>query len=234
MTKNLAPWRAGLGGVSGLAKVTGRRYHPAVSDAQWEQDQTLLEAWRGGDSSAGEALYERHARSVLRFYRNKLPDLAEELTQQTFLALIEGRDRIREGVTVRAFLMSIARHKLLSHLRRKSRSPISGEEARSIAALVPGASTIFARKREQQLLLEGLRRIPLEHQIALELFYWEGLNAKDTADVFGISHSAMRSRLSKARSLLEAKIAELAESPELSSSTISDLDEWAAGIRKQL
>jgi DNA-directed RNA polymerase specialized sigma24 family protein len=108
------------------------------------------------------------------------------------------------------------------------------DELGSVAALAPGASTIVAQKREQRLLLEGLRRIPIEHQTALELFYWEGLNANEIAAVFGISHSAMRSRLSKARALLEQAMAEVASTPELLASTVSGLDDWAAQIREKL
>ena len=141
----------------------------------------------GGD--AGEQLYDRHVGAVARFFQNKVPDQVEELMQQTFLALVESRDRIRAGVTFRAYLLAIARYKLLDHLARKTsgKARVVDLEADSMVDLAPGPSTVMARKREQRLLLEGLRRIPVEHQIALELFYWEGLNAAEIAEVFGIS-----------------------------------------------
>jgi RNA polymerase sigma factor (sigma-70 family) len=148
--------------------------------------------------------------------------------------LVENRDRILEGVTVRAYLLGIARNKLLKCLEKMASNRVIDHEADSIFDLSPGASTILARKREQRLLLEALRRIPTEHQIALELFYWEGLPANEIADVFGISHSAMRSRMSKARALLEAQMAKLSESSELLDSTIAGLDGWAADIRAKL
>jgi RNA polymerase sigma factor (sigma-70 family) len=206
-----------------------------VSDAgDWQIDVRLLDAWRNGDAEAGEQLYDRHVDAVARFFRNKLPDQADELMQQTFLVLVESRDRIREGLTVRAFLLGIARNKLLKCLEKKANNRVINHEADSVFDLSPGASTIIARKREQRLLLEGLRRIPIEHQIALELFYWEGMSAAEIADVFGISHSAMRSRMSKARALLEAQMAKLSESSELLDSTVAGLDGWAAGIRERM
>jgi RNA polymerase sigma factor (sigma-70 family) len=206
-----------------------------VSDAgDWQIDVRLLDAWRNGDAEAGEQLYDRHVDAVARFFRNKLPDQADELMQQTFLVLVESRDRIREGLTVRAFLLGIARNKLLKCLEKKANNRVIDHEADSVFDLSPGASTIIARKREQRLLLEGLRRIPTEHQIALELFYWEGMSAAEIADVFGISHSAMRSRMSKARALLEAQMAKLSESSELLDSTVAGLDGWAAGIRERM
>jgi RNA polymerase sigma factor (sigma-70 family) len=211
------------------------RYPAGVTDtSDWARDAELLRRWRAGDNKAGAEIYDRHAPSLARFFQNKLPDQCEELMQQTFLALVESRDRINEGVTLRAFILSIARHKLIDHLRKISGGRGEAEELGSIAALAPGASTVVAQKREQRLLLEGLRRIPIEHQTALELYYWEGLNANEIATVFGISHSAMRSRLAKARALLEQAMAELATTPEVLASTISGLDDWAAQIRAKL
>ncbi len=200
----------------------------------WHVDAELLRAWRNGDADAGAQLYDRHAGAIARFFRNKLPDQAEELMQQTFLVLVESRDRIREDITVRAFLLGIARNKLLKCLEKLANNRVVDHEAESVFDLAPGASTIMARKREQRLLLEGLRRIPVEHQIALELFYWEGLSAAEIADVFGISHSAMRSRMSKARALLEEQMAKLSESSQLLDSTVAGLDGWAADIRAKL
>jgi RNA polymerase sigma factor (sigma-70 family) len=210
-------------------------YPRVVKDTtDWGHDVELLRRWRSGDNRAGSEIYDRHAPSVARFFQNKLPDLCEEMMQQTFLALVESRDRIQDGVTLRAFVLAIARHKLIDQLRKMSGGRHEAQELGSIAALAPGASTIVSQKREQRLLLEGLRRIPIEHQTALELYYWEGLNANEIAAVFDISHSAMRSRLSKARALLEQAMAELATTPELLASTVSGLEDWAAQIRAKM
>jgi len=200
----------------------------------WRRDAELLQRWRAGDNQAGGELYDRHSPSVFRLFQNKVPDQTEELMQQTFLALVEGRDKIREGTSVRAFVLQVARFKLIDHLRGLSRGRAFDAELHSVAELAPGPSTIFAQRREHQLLVQGLRRIPVEHQLALELFYWEGLKANEIAAVFGVSHSAMRSRLSKARGLLEAAIAECAASPEERDSTTMGLDTWAAQIRARM
>jgi RNA polymerase sigma-70 factor (ECF subfamily) len=194
-----------------------------------ERDGQLLEAWRGGDKQAGKQLFLAHGNAVARFFENKVRSGASDLTQQTFLALIESRDRIREGTSVRAYLLATAYNILRDHIRKRGREVDIGVE--SMAGLEPGPSTVLARKREQRLLLEGLRRIPIEHQVLLELYYWEELNAAELAAIVDISHSAMRSRLSKARKVLCEAIAELASSePELAS-TLGGLERWAADLR---
>jgi DNA-directed RNA polymerase specialized sigma24 family protein len=135
--------------------------HVVKDTTDWGHDVELLRRWRAGDNQAGAEIYDRHAPSVARFFQNKLPDHCEEMMQQTFLALVESRDRINDGVTLRAFILSVARHKLIDHLRKISGGRQAAEELGSIAALTPGASTLVAQKREQRLLLEGLRRIPI-------------------------------------------------------------------------
>jgi RNA polymerase sigma factor (sigma-70 family) len=194
-------------------------------------DIQLLGRWRDGDSSAGERLFERHASSIAFFFRNKVPGGSEDFVQQTFLGLVEGRARLGPETNVRAYLFGIAHNILRKHLRKLSRSPGFDPGVTSAADIDPGPSTIMAKKREHRLLLEGLRHIPMDHQIALELYYWEELNAAEIAEIVGVSHSAMRSRLSKARKLLERAIAELATSAELERSTLGGLEQWAADIR---
>jgi len=204
-----------------------------VSD-QRQRDAELLEAWRQGDSSAGEQLFELHAAAIARFFRNKAREDAEELIQQTFVRLIEGRERLRDGLAFRSFILGIARNVLHEYLRRSSRGRAVDPEVESMADLDPGPVTVAGRKQEHRLLLEGLRRLPVEHQVALELFYWEGLNAADIAPIMGVSHSAMRSRLVKARELLAEAMEAIATSKQLLESTINGLDEWASQIRLAL
>ena len=199
----------------------------------WEKDAELLERWRAGDDHAGEQLFDRHGRAVSRFFRNKVHKDIDDLVQATFLALIEGRERIRRGAAFRAFILGIARNILTKHLRKLQRGREVDPEVDSMAELAPGASTISSRKQEHKLLLEGLRRLPVTHQLALELFYWEELNAAEIAEIMGVSHSAMRSRLAKARSLLEQSMAEVAASPELLASTIGGLERWAGEVRER-
>jgi len=71
----------------------------------------------GGDASAwlqqhGDALY-RYARA-----RVGMRELAEDLVQETLLAALQSRDRFQNRSSVRTWLCSILRHKILDHYRR--------------------------------------------------------------------------------------------------------------------
>ena len=132
------------------------------------------------------------------------------------------------------YVLGVARNVLREHLRKLAKGRDVDPEVESMASLAPGPTSVIGNRREHRLLLEGLRRLPVEHQIALELFYWEGLNANQIADLVGISHSAMRSRMTRARALLREAMAEIAESQELLASTVGGLEGWVAQLRERL
>ena len=200
--------------------------------SDWELDATLLREWCVGDRRAGEQLFARHGDAVLRFFRNKVSyQDTEELAQETFLRLTRNRERIREGRTLRAYLLGVAKRVLIEHLRKLPRQRALDPAVESIVDLVPGASTIIARREEQELLVNALRQIALEQQILLELHYWERLKATQLAEIMDVKPSTMRTRIQVARDALRAMIARLAANPELVESTLAGLDDWAEQIR---
>lgn len=198
-----------------------------------EGDDGLLEAWRGGDARAGERLFDRHADAVARFFENKVRQGAEDLVQATFVRMLEGRDRIREGSFV-AYLFGIARNVLREHVRGLVRGREVDPSVESMAALAPGPSAVVAMRQEHQLMLEGLRRLSIEDQILLELFYWEELRTDQIAEILEIPPSSARRRLSTARARLEERMAEIAASADLLDRTTRHLDSWIGEVRQQL
>jgi RNA polymerase sigma factor (sigma-70 family) len=198
----------------------------------WDTDAALLAKWRDGDKQAGASVFARHGDAVLRFFRNKVRfQEVEELAQETFLRLVKTREQIVDGRLIRAYVLGIARRVLLEHLRSL---PLDGEldpAVHGVAALVPGASTIIARCQEQELIVNALRRLPVEQQLLLELYYWEQLKGPELARIIDINASTLRSRIQKARDALRDAIAQFTANPELIASTLAGLDDWAEQIR---
>lgn len=195
-------------------------------------DAELLAAWRTGDANAGSELFERHFRSLSRFFASKVGDDIDDVLQATFLACVEGRHRIRDGASFRAYLFAIARRELFAHYRRKAHAPLPDIESLSVADLAPSPSNVVAHKAEQRVVLEGLRRLPLDYQIVLELTYWEDMSDRDVADVLDVPHGTVKSRIRRARIALDEHIEALSASPALLASTRENLDAWARGLRE--
>lgn len=200
------------------------------------EDALLLAAWREGDTDAGDELFSRHFSALFQFFRNKVDDaVAEDLTQTTFLACVDGRDRFRGEATFRTYLFAIARNQLLMHYRGRARADLVVEPARVTAAdFASGPVTAVLARAEQKLLLHALRRIPLDSQIALELYYWEGMAAREIAEVLGVPETTARSRIGRAREYAAQQLREIAESPDVVASTIGDFEAWARSLRELL
>ncbi|MCB9750716.1 MAG: RNA polymerase sigma factor [Myxococcales bacterium] len=199
-------------------------------------DLELARAWRRGDRAAGEQLFERHYAAVARFFRNKVDDdAADDLVQKTFLACVEGLERFREQASFRTYLFAIA-YRLLCRLyraRRRHPAPIDFDVV-TVQALDPSPSAIVARRDEQRLLLEALRRLPFNYQVALELVYWESMTAADAAAVLEIPLGTAKTWIRRARQALTRTLGELSTSDELLRSTLSNLSDWARSLRDQL
>lgn len=195
-------------------------------------DIELLDRWKAGEQSAGEQLFERHFDALYRFFRNKVGDDSEELLQRALMACVEQRDKFRGESSFRSFMFGVARIELLNYFKRKGR--LRRREAAldtSVHDLDPSPSAIVAGGEEQRVLLEALRRIPLDLQIAIELFYWEELSTPEIAEALDIPTGTVKSRLRRAKEHLEGELAELARSPTLLKSTMANLDGWAAQLR---
>ena len=195
-------------------------------------DVELLQEWRNGDMVAGEILFERYYEPIARFFRGKvLTDIAD-LVQETFVACVAGRDRLQVDASFRAYIFSVARNVLCAHLRDKYRDDdVVDFDATSVEDLAPGPISQIVNRHEQRLLLEALRRIPVNFQILLELRYWEQLKTTDIAEALGLPHGTVRARLTKARQLLDQAMSTMADSAALLESTMANFEEWARQCR---
>ncbi len=189
-------------------------------------------AWKAGDRTAGSTLIRRHLPSLHRFFLNKVDAKSdvEELVQRTFTACAEGIERFRSDASFRTWMFAIARNVLGLWIRGKQRADVDLGTA-SIVDMGAGPSTMLAAAREQKLLLHALRRIPLESQTLLELYYWEGLSAAKLGVVFDVAEGTIRGRIRAAKLDLRAALDTLAKTGEDIESTVAGLEDWARSLR---
>jgi RNA polymerase sigma factor (sigma-70 family) len=198
-------------------------------------DEALLRAWQAGDSHAGDVLVRRHFAAVYRFFRHKLADAAEDLTQRTFLGCVGARDRMQPELGFRPFLFGIARNQLLLELRTRTRRRELPPDSTSIEDVGgPTPVAIVAAHEEQRMLLAALRRIPIDHQIALELHYWEELGIDAIAAVLEVAPGTVKSRLSRARASLVQRLQAIETDPQRLEATLSELADWVRSLAARI
>lgn len=194
-------------------------------------DVELVERWRAGNRQACEALFHRHYATVLRFLRNKAPAAASDLAQRTFLTCFQRIDGLREPARFKHWVLGTAYNVLREHLRATARDRIDFTSM-SVADLGSSAVSIIARRREHRLLLDALRTIPLDFQTTLELHYWERMTVQEIAETLGIPLGTAKTRLRRARELVERELTTAREGP--ASREPSDLDAWAFEVGRLL
>ncbi|MBV1859951.1 MAG: sigma-70 family RNA polymerase sigma factor [Nannocystaceae bacterium] len=192
-------------------------------------DLELLDAWSAGSQSSGDALARRHYARIHRFFEMKAPHMADDLTQRTFLGCVEHRARWRRESSFRAYLFGIARKQLLRYLE----SPRRLDAMRNfdeVSGGIASPSSIVARRDEQRMLLLALDALPVDLQIAVQLFYWEALNTTEIGEVLGISVSAVTTRLSRARRRIREHVVEMNRPSATRDLLVADIDTWTRSL----
>jgi RNA polymerase sigma factor (sigma-70 family) len=206
-----------------------------VVDPAPDDDFALLDAWRSGDEDAGSELLRRQFDALYRFFRSKVPDDAVgELIQQTLFTCVEKREQFRGDARFSTYVFSIARRAAIAYYRGRQRDAAIDPGATSIEDLARSPSGVLMEREQDRLLLKGLRSIPIDHQILLELHYWERLPGPALAEVLEVPEGTVRTRLRRAKTLLREAIERIAADPEVAKSTVDDLAAWAEALRDRL
>ncbi|MEZ4360053.1 MAG: RNA polymerase sigma factor [Kofleriaceae bacterium] len=194
-------------------------------------DEELLACWRDGDGASGQVLIRRHHRTLSRFFANKVPSaVAPDLVQESFKRCMKPSAEVS---SVRAYLLGIAFHVWIDHLRARQRERRLQRELEQHSAEELGVppDQVLAGKVERRLLLRALRRLPMEMQVALELAYWERLSRTEIAEVMGRPPGTVATWLRAGKQALRADLARLARSTAQLTSTLDTLDQWSARVR---
>lgn len=161
----------------------------------------LIELAQAGDRDAFGELVAEYRLPVyhlaLRLLRSELE--AEDVTQETFLRAFAHFDSYQPDRPLRTWLLSIAAHLCIDQLRHENALPIG-----NLGAFEPVADSqdpevtalVNERDAELRLLLQSL---PPEGRRLLILRYWDGLSYAEMGHAAGLTESAVKSRLHRAR-----------------------------------
>jgi RNA polymerase sigma-70 factor (ECF subfamily) len=131
-------------------------------------------------------------------------DVAEELTQQTFVEAVRSRRYVDRGEPV-SWLIGIARHRLLDHFRRLDR------RERGFLRLVanrPPQAIWMGTGDEDGRVNAALDGLPAAQRAAIVLRYLDDLPVREVARLLGRSEGAVESLLSRGREALRHSLAE--------------------------
>ena len=175
------------------------RVRPAVE----ESSEALACLATGGDDRAFEALIRRYQRRVHGFAYQHLrdPDEAQDLAQEIFVRLYRALDRYDGERPFEPWFWKLAANVSLNYIRRRvdTPSPDSGEGWGGDA----GSS-------EADDLRAALSELEPTSRLALVLHYYSGLSLEEVSAALGLTLSALKSRMHRARATLRRSLVEAA------------------------
>ena len=172
-------------------------------------DEALLTAVADGDQTALRALYERHASATLRLIRRLTSDqgVAEEILQETWLAVWRSAKGFRGESSARGWLMGVARRQAHNQLRKSRPQLADLSEAHEVPDPAPGVEEQIVREAEHSELLAAVRALPRHLREVLALVLVDELAYTEVATVLAIPVGTVKSRMSHARRRLGSMLA---------------------------
>jgi len=151
-------------------------------------DETLMLEFQRGSRQAFEELFARYREPLFGFFRRRLQirERAEELAQETFLAVIRAKARYEPRASVRTYFYGIAM-KLLAAERRKSLRAIHG------------TSVVSESVDEALWVRQALEKLDSDDREILMLREYEQLSYSEIAALLETPVNTVRSRLFRAR-----------------------------------
>jgi len=177
---------------------------------QTTSDEALIARIAGGDRLAMQVLFARHHvrvyRFVLRLVRNQAT--AEDLISEVFLDIWRQAGKFEGRSAVTTWMLSIARFKALSALRRRQEDELDDEMAERIEDQADDPETALAKKDKGTVLRQCLTGLSAEHREVIDLVYYHEKSVEEVAEIVGIPEATVKTRMFYARKKLSELLKE--------------------------
>jgi RNA polymerase sigma-70 factor (ECF subfamily) len=183
-------------------------------------DEQLMLAFSCGSADAFTELFSRYKQPLFGFFRRRVSDPAhaEELTQETFFALLRASSRYEVSALFRTYLYAIAFRILRSHRRKAAfRAMFFGTNASEPSTASTLDTDIAVR--------DAIAKLDAQEREILLLREFEQLSYAEIASLLNLPVNTVRSRLFRARTALHDLLA--TPVPTSSTATFATYEERA-------
>ena len=191
---------------------------PTTTTVPSFDESSLVARARTGDTEAFSELVRHYERRVYRLAKNitRHDEDAEDVLQEAFLKAYEHLDRFQGNSAFYTWLVRIAVNEALMKLRKRKNDrtvpldePLDlGEDVmqREIAVWEDNPEQRYSREEMQKILDDAVDTLKPDFRTVFVLRDIEELSTEETAETLGISISAVKSRLLRARLALREKL----------------------------
>lgn len=187
-----------------------------------DSDHNLLARTREGDETAFAEIVTRYRTPLVNYVNRILGDYdaAVDIAQETFIRLYQARDRYHTGYAFSTYIYRIATNLAISELRRRKRRRLisltgffgSTEENRADAVFdlpdgAPLADSALVEGERRAAVHRAVASLPTKYRVPVVLRDIEGSSYEEIAHMLDTSVGTIKSRISRARTLLRSKLA---------------------------
>lgn len=169
-------------------------------------DQELRRGCLKGDRRAQQALYRRFYGKLLGIPMRYTGDREEAraLMNQAFLQIFNGLENYREEGSFMGWMSTITFRTTMDHLRFEQR--YRERVMLEVKEPNPGANTIEAKLAAEDIF-QYIQKLPDHLRVVFSLYIIDGYKHEEIASLLGITLSASKWRLAKAREVLQKALA---------------------------
>jgi RNA polymerase sigma-70 factor, ECF subfamily len=169
-----------------------------------QSDEALIKAIAGGSQAAMRTLYTRHSVRVFRFIARLVTDTAraEDVVSEVFIDVWSQADRFEGRAQVSTWILSIARFKALTALRRRRDVELDDTIIETVedSADTP-EQMVLAQDRSAQLR-SCLAKMSREHREVIDLVYYHEKSVEEVAEIIQLPKNTVKTRMFYARKQL--------------------------------
>ncbi|MFV0296535.1 MAG: sigma-70 family RNA polymerase sigma factor [Hyphomicrobiaceae bacterium] len=164
-------------------------------------DATLIGRIAKFDQLALRTLIARHQIRLFRFLVRLVRDeaLAEDLVNEVFMEVWRHAGRYEGRSQVGTWLLSIARNRAISRLRKRRELGWDEDAAARIADGGDDPEVIAQKQDKAAALRRCLEALSSEHREILDLVYYHEMSVNEVAEIVGIPPNTVKTRLYHAR-----------------------------------
>ena len=178
----------------------------------------MVHGLQNGDPDASGKLFETFQSDIYYFILktvNNDRELAEDLTQDTFVEILETIDKLQEPAAFVTWSKQIAYHKCTAYFRKRKELLVDeDEDGYSVFDTIEEEDIDFIpdaaldQQDLKQTIINMINDLPEEQKSAILLRYFNEISVKEIAEIQGVTEGTVKSRLNYGRKAIKQSVEE--------------------------
>jgi len=191
-----------------LLKTPGKR--PCVV-TQKCVDADLLDQIAEGDKVAMQILFARYNRRIYYFVLKLISDeaLAEDLVNEVFIEVWRSARRFKGNSQVSTWILSIARFRTISLLRRRRDDELDDAVAAALPDQADDPEIAVQKKDRVAILRKCMSHLSRTHREIITLAYYQDKSVGELAEILGVPPNTVKTRMFNARKRMSKLLQEV-------------------------